>query len=1711
MRLSSKKSKILLMIIVTAIVWLIGKSVYGSTTVYSSDNKNLSIKSPEAEAYLNDAYLFCIDHLRSYWIENVSGMDASSREIDYSYNKDIKLEQSVAFAIYTAIQTNNWDEEAIQQIIWASDQYKDSEKFQGMLLDYAVKDSNNTLKSKLQARAEQYAQFYYGILNKDGKIEFSSTSDKCRVLVDSVNDYYTVGPYKLDVKTTGLDSTPEAKTIFYNELARINEYSDIVPFASFEITGIDGTSIKILDKNGKEIQFPGFGKEFYIRFKPNQGVTKINPGIGIKYIKEVDGTGSVYIGSKGTVEGYINDVNLRLEVSDNFDPANIPGNIFDEQFGMALTGTLTDKGNEFASMDLKIINCEVTDGTDSWEDPIYDSNGRITGYQHHYYYVKSFKYKAEIEIPTRLQELIKIGIEASADAGIRAEWKDEGEVKVAVVAKEDYGSPLMGAKSFLMELGGNVWQDLGEVKTLIISGVRSANDTPFAGMEVRLYDENNNLVATTITDANGKYHFSNLNPLIKYYVKFVYNGQLYQTTYYKNNLTGGYSNGQDISRDSFNSRFGKIDSTPKNYKINGQWHKSYGLQTKLARDNGEYIENGKDNEGKIIALTYGDAWNQFLKYVVSQGSYDKAYTELTKWLQSKGVGSVDCAGVVTFIKDCMIEATTHVDDPLTSGTSLVQYPVYDRFVLEDLNNPPDNVETVTFGQGEVYSYLYTKKSDQSRYVDFGITERENEEVKLEKDVYKATVIVNGKSQEYKYAKKDANNDGTWNIEVRAADELYNGAYAYSREVRPSEYLYNDESTPAKNIQVYVTYRIIVLNASPTLDASINEIVDYYDADQYTFDGTLNANGTYTLNTYNRYDENGNVTETYVNSFIGDKKGNKLPNSNLVVSNKTSFADREANKTLSNGNYNYSSLYITGIKSASGSDRLTPGETVTMYLTFKVNNDPATGKVKLDQDLNAGTVTVGKRNIAEINGYSTYYGPNASIPNYLQQNNGRVDASVSGKTAGIIATQSKAGSLQAVDLTNEGDLRSSTTSQVENRLETDTDKAPNIKVIIKNTENDSRILSGYVYEDERNVTNDKAVVGNGKHEDGETLINGVKVELVELVQNVDNNGIFLGNYIGEKVWGTTTFDYDGNGQLVKVSENNDRYFSGIGSSKVILTGPGIFHVSSDNIGNNGTYAFKSVPAGDFYIRFTYGDHEDTVLLNNENSVNTLIGKKGLNAKSYNGQDYKSTTYQTEINQDTSYNGIRGYKDYESQNENNWSNKSSMYYYDIGASANVQGASDAKDVYSYREKVNNWSMGANDKTLLNNRAEILDSFESLGTYEYSSIEEQRKAQEEKINQLKQNTAMVAETGIIDTEIEYNTRATENQGNNNKIDYTIGDIDLGLQERPKAQLKLNKEITNFKLILANRQPLFDTTQSVNNLFFAQHNGHSVKYNGFRLDGYEVARNSKELPELIQAYMDEELIAGATIEATYDISVQNVGEVDYLDKQFYYTGKSLYPNDAGKVSTTNAKEIIDYVSNLARFDENYQDVDSNWKVTNAQDIIKSSTLQDNGELLVDESKLDSDLVNRAYLPQASTYNTMITTDKLSSELLPALFDEDNSTSSTKLVISALLSNTGEGNFVYNNLAEIVATSNSQGRKMAYSISGNQEMSDQSLGDDASEEIYTTIDLVTPSEIDADSSQKIVILPPTGENRNYVLVIMLAAAAIMILVAGVLFIKKII
>lgn len=1306
-----------------------------------------------------------------------------------------------------------------------------------------------------------------------------------------------------------------------------------------------------------------------------------------------------------------------------------------------------------------------------------------------------------------------------------------------------------------MELQGTVWVDQkGATKESKYNGQMDDSEAKFPGIQVSLYEygysngkyatertQGDKLIATTTTDSNGKYWFFGrkpgtkeplMNPLRQYYVVFKYNGQLYQDTYYMNDLStdGKHSNAQELDNDrtNLNNRFGTIHSSNESYTGSSGTNRAFAYNSSADLSFSDYWKKFVQASTYTKSQVQDPSADDYYKEYDRQKTYDEVYSSLN--------GSELEEKAKQYVKDSMINAYTGTPTGEAKNNStdrMARYPSYDKFVIYNINKNAStykatgNSAAYTIGNDR-FNFLYTYNWDQSRNVNFGLFVRQQNDLALQKDVYKATVMVNGQRHVYKYNKKstERNEDGEdiWTVNVRASDALFNGSTVYNREVRASDYLLTSD-TNAKNMQVYVTYRVAVKNLG-TVDTKVDEIVDYFDNDNYEFDGTLNGN-QYQIK--ERTDHTNNEYR-FVQSYIGNKKGEQI-NNNLKVSNVSTTGigtNQNQHKNITGGGTTYNSLYVSGITGEDGNEWLEPGKMAFVYLTFKVKTDPATGKPKLDQALTGNTFYAGKRNIAEVNTYSTRYTNGTTLPNYIASNGTLNDKDVSHQTAGIVDFNSNAGNFDSQDLTdggrinyekadgkqlfNPGTLKDEDDPTVKYKyVENDTDQAPNIRLIIGDDSNE-RSMSGYVFEDNRTKTVQNAMIGDGIDKN-EIKINGVTLKLIELVQNVDGDGMSLGTYSGEREVVAQIFDTNAR----PVGTDTTRYYSGQGSSRVLYqeNNPNsIFYIESEKLGEgNGKYSLNVVPAGNYYIEFAYGDTDQTALTGGNNSVNTITGRKGLNDKSYNGQDYKSTTYQVDVNQSGSYRGINGFTKVEQDYDpSDVTNKSKMYLYDISRAGAKTGVSDAKDSYYRRQANINYA-----NTLKNHNSEVLDSFEKLG--QIKDGESQKDLQDSLINELEANTYMEARTGVIDTEVEYNRTESETKkesenvyGGNSDSEqtYKITDIDLGLQERPRAQLMLNKQVTGIGVVLANGQTLFNTAQSANNLAFTEHAGHkyfkSGDYDAYRLFNVAVSMNSTGSPELIQGYIDDELMEGSQLTVHYKFTVKNVGEVDYADKQFYYTGKE--DNASGNLVKTNPNVVVDYLTNEARYDQSLQVDGAEWVTATADDLVPSKAGKTDGS--VDSGKIANDVVNHNYYDRLGTYNAILITQKLNKDLEPVCLGNDNSKSETTLTTSAILSSNGSGdNLVYNNLSEIVITTNTVGRRMQFSIAGNQKMADQSLGDNAAEGEFTSVDLVTPSEVDADSAQKIVFMPPTGANRNYLPMIIATVIAMGFVLAGAIVIRK--
>ena len=1231
------------------------------------------------------------------------------------------------------------------------------------------------------------------------------------------------------------------------------------------------------------------------------------------------------------------------------------------------------------------------------------------------------------------------------------------------------------------ELGGRVWVDGTVGKENDYDGLfNKQTDTPMSNVKVSLYqvsgldgNQSGKFIAATTTDDNGEYLFQNQNAMYQYYVKFTYNGQYYQPTVYNVNRQDSNwdntSKGLDIltERDTFNASFREIGSAPKNTVTT---NKPSEMHTR------EELEKS----GKI------DKFGNINGQVDDQGER-KSDDE--------------------YVNQSMMNAYT------CNGTTKKDlYPGFQVFVTEDFLNAKSNTaQILKFVAAQKIETLY-KNPDVMHHINLGLVLREQLDLALRKDVYKATLEINGKTQVYKYNKRenletDAAGNSYWEIKTRISDGYY--SYDYSRELYREDYDYKvnnyqivDNATTLENLglsedselKVYVTYKFTMRNRSENIAAAVTEVVDYYDADY-----------------------------TYVQdrSYLGDNDGNKIGNVYLKDASRYGV---ETQTTIAG----YKNLYITGDQSYSNAanDTVTSNmfplsdpdsnKDVYFYVTFMVNKDAARN-ILLDEDAASGTAKgVGKENIAEINGYKSYYGQKAKAPN--TDNSQTQQEYKTGDIAGIADCNSTPGNLNPTDVPKDGVIK------YEN-FENDTDKAPNIRIIL-NRDN-LRTVEGTVFEDTRNVDEQNARVGDGL-KDNETGINGVRVQLVELRQGKDGKTY---EYIWKEV----------------LSGNTD-------STTPIINNSGLVpNYTIDTANADGKYKFTSFAPGDYIVRFIYGSGESTVLgttytnYNNgneeENPVTNLYASQegykkktegsgysassaniGLNKNSYNGQDYKSTSYQVGVN-----NGSGAYTN----------NKTGSYQYNFREADKGQ-YSDAKDIMNKDDNVVNVAPNADylvncnnarknveaysNGDMTNHLAEILASYESIP--EYNGTKYTAEEMKNLLNEFMKNTYMIAESGKIDVNFEYNRNGEEpgvtntsgtghdNIGKENYQMagyYVLKDLDLGLVQRPKAQLKVTKQITNVKLTLANNSTLFDASARATNVLWINHVAHgqdteneystNKNYNNSLMLNPVVRQNSTNKGK-VQLTMDEELMHGSTLQITYAITVANVGEVDYNEEQFYYTGKVA---DTSTIVKTDPRVLVDYVGTQVH---DYNSNDDNTATRNNLQFNKAQNPDWN--TISSADLLNNGLLNTRLTDNVNKYTDghIITTTAASKGLIPVIADQSNvkdkiakafkddpmnvlntvnstqSVSGVQLILTQMITqDSSSDDRVYNNMTELVTTQNTVGRKMSYSVVGNQDPT------------------MEPREIDADDSQEVVILPPFGNTHLFYV---LGGAIALILIAGI-------
>lgn len=1135
-------------------------------------------------------------------------------------------------------------------------------------------------------------------------------------------------------------------------------------------------------------------------------------------------------------------------------------------------------------------------------------------------------------------------INVNAPEGVTIELNGRGEISIVIPNQKDIK---------LISIGGNVWEDAKTGKASLGDGINSTTnnvDKNLENINVSLYTEDMKLaelmpadsvtniynrINPTLTDANGNYKFEGVDESKKYYVVFEYDGQVYMPTEYlakgisgdtiqnynsveemlgeltnigtgrdngNSGNTGGKNTGTGTNtgsgkntqtntewfekwkanskaseyetntgritiegRQTFNNRFAEIGASPKNYISKN----TLGISTYLVEEEGIYYNKSytrlelmgytlkKTSKGvayvqdkiqlvdgykynKYGTLDYDDngaitsEWSEGLisqkvkEFIVANGHYPNEAEKVRIYRSIVGdMNDNEAWNKLQFIEDCKMSALTK--SPFNSG--IEYYPTN---------------KNATFGTDLL-----------TNYVNLGLWRRQEFNAQLTKDVVEVTTTSNGNSlttpfnskekalynikdymNDYTNAIKD--NNGKINLAKQYADsqqgiyinrlnaQYYYNKY-YDRPIKQSEYM------GQRNLEVEIKYRITVYNLSQSLETQITEVVDYYDDSLQLTSAVVNTNGKNISN-----DKSSAVSE----SIYGQVTEKSFPGFNKVYI-------RLQNKQLATG------------------------EGITIDLTYKVKRMALQGF--------GGYINIGeKTNIAEINGYKTYYSANTSTPN-------RHGAIIGNNTtvAGLVDVNSTPGNLETIEEITNGVIN----------FEDDSDKTTA-------TLDSTNIISGCVWEDAKTG---KASLGNGIRDSGEKRIAGVKVALCTREDKINDQ-----LSTGEK-------------QVDWIQRYNEKNYNKY-TYKV---------VKEETTDQNGEYSFKDVKKGDYYVLFGYGLDDATILTNNkENETNKILGKTGSNTKSYNGQDYKSTIFQANL-------------------ENGEYDLEKIKEYD--KNLNDKYVSDAIDDWERVKEVNEYS-----KIQTNHIAEVLASPTKVPTYlgeQYGSDLMGRL-----VDELTTNTWKIAKTPKIEVkEVKGGER--------------IPNVDLGLVERPITQLQITNNVENVKVTLSDGSIVFDATQTAE----------ATKGNEIKNVIWKSNRSTTKgiTGGFIQLYLDKELMYGATIQITYKMQINKLNDyVEYEGLEYYAKGRT---NSENKVES-KAKKLVCYIPNKMQFNK-IQSGDWN-SITDINEIIPAE--EKDGENINNNlvnyrlkdtissqsntiSKIEADNINNAYLN-----NNMLTISQL-------------------------------------------------------------------------------------------------------------------------------------
>ena len=1024
-----------------------------------------------------------------------------------------------------------------------------------------------------------------------------------------------------------------------------------------------------------------------------------------------------------------------------------------------------------------------------------------------------------------------------------------------------------------VKLAGDVWEELakGEDGKNMPNGVENGridnDENGIDGVLVYVYKKGTNELATIYKDGldapltqpittynNGHWEaprvsLSDDNDM--YEVRFVYDGQTYEPTKFLE-LTSGNPSSNKARAKAY------MDATPKERNKYAKTSMALDIDRNdvNSRIQEIYGNSAINNLGDTVGKVKGTAGVQNVNYRANVSSLG------SEGIKSKLITTNSDGVALDLFK---ATASTLVD----RGIGLA-YP-------SDENKHLERVDTNIKEDGTNYVYHYSKTYDYTLHINLGLKHRKETDVEIYKDLVSAKVVVNDRLINYKFNKiedlgKDVytrtidGNQMSYALGIYKTDYYYR-AEMYQAGMKQDEYQalsnYYDKVTgnevgsgkglSSTELEVYLTYKIRVHNGGDQLyTLKVNDVTDYYDS---TFKLITSPTNKY-VNTVDGNIHEGTVevgTAPYIEKV--EKDGN-ISRRNITVEDNV-----ERNIKGSDG-----VTYNKAIAKLGGKELLMSGEHADIYMTFQVEKGSYEG---VQNAIELG----GKSNIAEVSNYSSLF-------------------TNSGKIAGKIDMNSAPGNINI------------TAHNEKKWYEDDTDVAPVLKLDIADN---NRTVNGIAWEDKANSNTNEAV-GNGVYDYStdkkkeEALIGGLTTQLVEKIKVGNNDKSYteydfvwptnekLDSLGGMTVKGLTGFD-----STIETSRDVEKDASG----KVVKT--------------PGTYEFNSTPVGNYTVRFLYGNnkvdladsegitgsptayHADGTMFTDENKLASNYDNysEEKTAKFYNGQDYKSTVFQSGFDSlDNEWHGDFGTKEDEIKK---------------AEELKATRVSDAKDNEARRLEVI-----ANSETITNVNGAAL---KSANEYDKDNVANNHHSE------LLDDYYMFADTEKLNLTLEHlETKPAEadvvqvvngevKQGSKNITSkltaYTIPNIDFGLIGRPENKIVLDKEVSSIKLTTNDGKDIFNAIYDINYKLedrepadkpvLAKINGKylvaEVTLNRDASTGVEVLQALNKIEDKLDSTeygnkgtqnfrfinVEDEVLQGTTIELKYKLTAINVGEHDY------------------------------------------------------------------------------------------------------------------------------------------------------------------------------------------------------------------------------------------